>query len=394
MHAGMRALAAPLLLVLLAGCATSSPGTRPRQAVEEQSLERARLLVEWFVALIPEVAYSSVFIEEYPEGTLFTREELETLSPDLPPDMQRKLRQAFDEEDKYEKQQRDYERPRGLGKPLPRNRPRPRRYYNVRPEWFLHKDIIDIVGLPHESTRLGPTVGDLTRFLWLRTEDRMSIPGAMRSLIEESFDELRRTSSAGGRPVMGWSLNVDDRPTSELATLFWAEAFPDAAGEHRGTIYLSPFLVRAVFLHTMKGKGEALVEAHLYTPESLTGNVRTSPDTTTALWEKFARSLRFIMAHELAHASLGLTECEELCDCAAAAQLHKLDGTVDLGAFADVFVQAFKEGSGALWHVAGGNLEADLYRRLAAIEKQIAAGGLDCQDLPPACVRALEGITP
>ena len=212
----------------------------------------------------------------------------------------------------------------------------------------------------------------------LRNRRNGYVSDALRGVLSDELTELR----AGFRP--------DQRGRLDNVRLGTDVYSPLAANASRleNKITISEALIRFAFAReVVKRKSELRL-----TIDSLqkAEQIEEVEDNLTRLAAEtiagFRRSMRFVIAHELAHIAVPTVD-EREADCYGLAAVAATEGGSDTGVFGEV-LSALREGKDAYWNGLPAEFIEQRFKLIEIFAKVVNNGGT----LPIICQRAWEGL--
>lgn len=246
------------------------------------------------------------------------------------------------------------------------------------------------------------SVADLVSYRWYanRVEERLYLPPGMSEVLVQELRSLSaRLPNQYVRRLRDVAVTLE--PPEPTAYPLWANAWR-APGGKGYQISVAPAVIRAAFMIAMNHEAAWIVSMALTSPASDLDLGRTSSRISRSLDEnpewpgrvasRFRSTVRFALAHELAHVYLGHTdrrptsqaevrERERDADCHATAHLHYvgLDPS-DLGLFDELLDRAVQQGEAHLWGVHELGDAAHVRERIAWLKShasELSFGNID-----------------
>jgi hypothetical protein len=276
-------------------------------------------------------------------------------------------------------------------------------------------DMLTIAGMnderDEEILRVHDSVRDLVTYRWYRqhatASDRLVfLPSGLQKFVHDEFTRLRLRLPGDQQATLArWKLTLDKPPdyASEVLEfpsrgnlptgVLWMQA-------RDGYIYLSPGLVRALFMEATIREQLLIGWYHEFgralnaTPDGkqgrLTFEVLEAPNSVERLVSELREALQFPLAHEMAHVFIyrggppgsGTETSEQRVDCYALAFMQAIGEKLTLGAFERLLVRALDEGVQSLW-LEGQQSALQIRSRLAFIREWSQSPNIEekCQQL-------------
>jgi hypothetical protein len=256
------------------------------------------------------------------------------------------------------------------------------------PEFIYSRPMPDLLEVPvplaavtsDEAYRIGGRISDLLNYRLFRIglDSRAPIvtPRGMQQMLYGEFIRLRRKVPPQHRETLApWDI-TDTIPSRSS----WCHT----DYEHR-RIRISPILLRASFIAALGDSGAAIIREwydlrdRSIDPESL---ALRSHRVVGGILQSFRESLRFSIAHEMAHITQGkvypsLDEC--LCDSTAYEYLKSTGGSISFGFFKTILVNGLREGKVPQWELQapGRNYGCSVQQRIDRLLELLRRDGLD-----------------